>query len=68
MENMWHIQRRVRNAFRILVGKLEEKRKPGRFGYRWKDNIKTELKKKEIRCEVMDWMQVAEERTQWHAL
>jgi hypothetical protein len=29
-----------RGAYRVLVGKLEEKRPPGRPIRRWKDNIK----------------------------
>jgi hypothetical protein len=33
-----------RNAFRVLVGKLEGKRPPGRSECRWKDNIKMHLR------------------------
>jgi hypothetical protein len=29
-----------RNAYRILVGKLEEKRRLGRLRHRWEDDIK----------------------------
>jgi hypothetical protein len=32
-----------RNAYRVLVGKLEEKRPLGRRRYRWEDNIKFDL-------------------------
>jgi hypothetical protein len=37
-----------RNAYRILVGKLEGKRPLGRFRHRWEDNIKMDLR--EIGC------------------
>jgi hypothetical protein len=33
-----------RNAYRILVGKPEEKRPLGRPGHRWVDNIKMDLR------------------------
>jgi hypothetical protein len=35
-----------RNAYRILVGKLEEKRPPGRPRRRWVDNIKIDLRER----------------------
>jgi hypothetical protein len=43
----WHVARRgqKRNAYRILVGKPEEKRPLGRPRRRWVDNIKMDLKK-----------------------
>jgi hypothetical protein len=34
----------TRNAYRILVGKPEGKRPPGRRRRRWVDNIKTDLR------------------------
>jgi hypothetical protein len=34
----------MRNAYKILVGKLEEKRPLEILGYRWEDNIKMVLK------------------------
>jgi hypothetical protein len=33
----------TRNVYKILVGKPEEKRPPGRPERRWEDNIKMEL-------------------------
>jgi hypothetical protein len=36
--------RQKRNAYRILVGKLEGKRPLGRAKHRWKDNIKMDLR------------------------
>jgi hypothetical protein len=36
--------RAPRNAYRILVGKPEGKRPPGKPGRRWVDNIKMDLR------------------------
>jgi hypothetical protein len=55
-----------RNACRILVGKPERKRPPGRPRYRWVDNIKIELR--EIGRGGMDWIDLAQGRDQWRAL
>jgi hypothetical protein len=49
-----------RGLYRILVGKSEGKRPFGRPGRRWEDNIKMDLK--EVGCEVMDWVELAEDR------
>jgi hypothetical protein len=43
-----------RNAYRLLVGKLEEKRPLGRPRRRWVDNIKLDLR--EIEWSFMDWI------------
>jgi hypothetical protein len=51
-----------RNAYRILVGKLEGKRPLGRLSCRWVDNIKV------IGWGGMDWMDLAQDRDQWRAL
>jgi hypothetical protein len=55
-----------RNAYKILVGKPEGKRPLGRPRRRWVDNIKIDLR--EIGCEGMDWIEVAQDRDQWRAL
>jgi hypothetical protein len=55
-----------RNAYRILVGKPEEKRPLGRPRRRWVDNIKMDLR--EIGWDSMDWIDVVQERDQWRAL
>jgi hypothetical protein len=34
----------MRTAYKILVGKPERSRSPGRPGPRWEDNIKIDLK------------------------
>jgi hypothetical protein len=57
----------MRNAYRILVGKPEEKRLLGRPRHRWVDNIK--MDPREIGWDGMDWIELAQEdRDQWRAL
>jgi hypothetical protein len=51
-----------RNAYRILVGKPEEKRPLGRPRRRWVDNIKMDLR--EIGSDGVDWMDIAQDRDQ----
>jgi hypothetical protein len=51
-----------RNAYRILVGKLEGKRPR----HRWVDNIKMDLR--ETGWDGMDWIDLAKDRDQWRAL
>jgi hypothetical protein len=55
-----------RNAYRILVGKSEEKKPLGRPRRRWVDNIKMDLR--EIGWGDMDWIDLAQDRDQWRAL
>jgi hypothetical protein len=52
----------TRNAYRILVGKPEEKRPR----CRWMDNIKMDVRK--IGWDGMDWIKLAQDRDQWRAL
>jgi hypothetical protein len=54
----------TRNAYRILVGKPEGKRPPGRP--RRSDNIKMDLR--EIGWNGRDWIELAQSRDQWRAL
>jgi hypothetical protein len=49
-----------------LVEKLEGKIPIGRPRLRWDDNIRTNLR--EIGCEDVDWMYLAQVRYQWRAL
>jgi hypothetical protein len=56
----------TRNAYRILVGKPEEKRPLERSRRRWVDNIKMDLG--EIRWDGVDWAELAQDRDQWRAL
>jgi transcription termination factor 2 len=58
--------RERRNAYRILVGKPEEKRALGRPRRRWVDNIKMDLG--EIGWDGRDWIEIAQNRDQWRAL
>jgi hypothetical protein len=55
-----------RNAYRILVGKLEGKRPLGRPRRRWEDNVIMDLR--EIGWGGMDWIDLAQDRDQWGAL
>jgi hypothetical protein len=63
-----HVARmgKKRNAYRILVGKSEGKRQPGRPRRRWIDTIKMDLR--EIGWGGMDWIDLAEDRDQGRAL
>ena len=62
-----HVARmeKIRNAYRILVGKPESKRPLGRPKRRWEDTIKMELR--EVGCDPRDWIALAEDRDQWRA-
>jgi hypothetical protein len=55
-----------RNAYRILMGKPEGRRPLGRPRRRWVDNIKMDLR--EMGWNVVDWVDLAQNRDQWRAL
>jgi hypothetical protein len=55
-----------RNAYRILMGKLEGKRPLGRPRRRWEDNIEMDLR--EIGWGGMDWIDFTQDRDQCRAL
>jgi hypothetical protein len=55
-----------RKIYSILVGKREGKRPLGRPRRRWVDNIKMDLR--EIGWDVLDWIDLAQDRDQWRAL
>jgi hypothetical protein len=55
-----------RNAYRILVGKLEGKRPLGRPRRGWEDNIRMDLR--EIGWVGMDQIDLAQDRDQWRTL
>ena len=51
-----------RGVYRVLVGKPEGKRPLGRPRRRWVDN------NKEVQCEYMDWIGLAQDRDRWRTL
>jgi len=55
-----------RGVYRVLAGKSEGKRPLGRPRRRWEDNIKMDLQ--EVCWEVMDWIELAQDRDWWWAL
>jgi len=55
-----------RGEYRVLAGKREGKRPPGRPRRRWEDNIKVNLQ--EVECGAMDWIELAQDRDRWRAL
>jgi hypothetical protein len=57
---------KMRNVYKISVGKPEGKRPLGRCRSRWEDNIRVDLK--EIGWDCLDWMHLAQDRDQWHAI
>jgi hypothetical protein len=63
-----HVRRKgdKRNAYRILMGKPEEKRPLGRQRCRWVDNIKMDLRETELGG--MNWIDLALDRDQWRDL
>jgi hypothetical protein len=58
-------KRDKRNAYRILVGKLEGRRPLGRPRRLWVHNIKMDLR--EIDWDDIEWMNLAKDREQWRA-
>jgi len=55
-----------RGAYRVLVGKLEEKRPLGRPWHRWVDNIRMDLQ--DVGCGYVDWIGLAQDRDRWQML
>jgi hypothetical protein len=54
-----------RGIYRVLVGRPDGKRPLGRPRHRWEDNIKLDLR--EIGINVVNWIQLAEDRVMWWA-
>ncbi|KAJ4440692.1 hypothetical protein ANN_08840, partial [Periplaneta americana] len=54
-----------RNAYSVLVGRPEGKRRLGRPRRRWEDNIKMDLR--EVGCDDRDWINLAQDRDRWRA-
>jgi hypothetical protein len=55
-----------RNAYRLLVGKLEGRRPLGRPRHRWLDNIRMDLV--EVGWDDVDWISLVPDRDRWRAL
>ena len=55
-----------RAVYRILVGKPEGKRPPGRSKCRWEGNFKMDLQ--EVGWGGMDWIDLAQDRDMWQTL
>jgi hypothetical protein len=58
--------RQLRSAYKILVGKSEEKRPVGTPRRRWEDNIRMDLR--EIGWKGVDLIDMAQDRDQWWAV
>jgi hypothetical protein len=56
----------TRTAYKVLVGKPEEKRTLARPRRRWEDNIKRDGR--EIGFGNVDWIHLAQDRDRWRAL
>jgi hypothetical protein len=56
---------KIRNSYKVFIGKPEEKRPLGRSILRWDDNIRIDLMK--IRWEGIALVHLAQERDQWWA-
>jgi hypothetical protein len=57
---------RADKSYQVLVRKPEEKKPLVRPRHRWEDSIKMDLK--EIGCEDVDWIHVAQVSVQWWVL
>jgi hypothetical protein len=55
-----------RNAYRLLVGKLEGKRSLRKPRRRWVDNMRMDLR--EVGWGDVDWIGLAQDRNRWRAL
>jgi hypothetical protein len=62
---MDHGMEEGRGAYKVLVGRPEGKRPPGRPRRRWEDNIKMDLT--EIGIDGANWIRLAQDRVQWSA-
>jgi hypothetical protein len=55
-----------RKLYKVLVGKPEGKRPPGRPSRRWEDRIRMDLR--DIGLGGGDWIQLAQDRDRWRAV
>jgi hypothetical protein len=54
-----------RGVYKVLIGRLEDKRPLGKPRSRWEERIKPDLR--EIGIYVANWIQLAQGRVQWRA-
>jgi hypothetical protein len=57
-----------RNAYRLLVGKLEERRPLGGPRRRWLDSTRIRMDLVEVGWGDVDWIGLAQDRDRWRAL
>jgi hypothetical protein len=55
-----------RGVYKVLVGKPEGKRPPGRPRRKWEDNIRIDLQ--EVGYGGLDWTGLAQDRDRWRAI
>jgi hypothetical protein len=55
-----------RKVYKVLVGKPEGKKPPGRPRRRWKDGIRMDLR--EIGLGGVDWIRLSQDRDRWQAV
>ena len=53
-------------VYRVLVGKPEGKRQPGRPRHGWEDNIEMDLL--DVGCRGMEWTELVRDRNRWRTL
>jgi len=53
-------------VYRVLVGKPEERRPPGRPRHKWVNYIRIDLEM--VGCGYMDWIGLAQDRDRWRTL
>jgi hypothetical protein len=54
-----------KGVYRVLVGRLEDRRPLGRRRRRWEDNIKMDLR--EMGIDGANWIRLAQDRVHWRA-
>jgi len=55
-----------KGVYRFLMGKFERKSPLGRHRHKWEDNIRVHLQ--QVDCEVMDRIELAQDRDSWQEL
>ena len=55
-----------RRVYRVMLGKPEGRRPPGRSRRRWVNNIRMDLQ--EVGCGYMDWIGLDQDRDEWRTL